>query len=225
MARRFLHTMTSLQPTRPALPKWIRAVSIVWLVFWFAAYLRVWGPANFLHFCDIAEILACIGFAADSVLLISSQAVAALMVDLTWALDAAWKILFGRHLLGGTDYLFDAHYPLWARLLSLFHLILPVLLLWALHQLGYDRRGLPLQLAVALPAFIVSRFTAPAENMNYAFADPFFHRAWGPAPVHIAVIFMFMLAVVYLPTHLFLKRVFPPPSGMGTRTLEKIADH
>jgi hypothetical protein len=196
---------------------WIRWVALLWLVFWFAVYWRNWGVLNFLHFCDIAEILACIGFVADSALLISSQAVASLLVDAAWALDAGWQILFRHHLIGGTEYLFDPSHPLWVRLLSLFHLALPVLLLWALHRLGYDHRGLPLQLGIAFVAFVASRFTPPAENMNDAFADPFFHRAWGPAPVHIVVIFLFMLFAVYLPTHLFLQRLFLSPIGVANR--------
>ena len=204
--------MTPPSRNQPKLPAWIRWVALVWLVFWFTVYWRNWGVLNFLHFCDIAELFACIGFVANSALLISSQAVASLFVNAAWALDAGWKILFGHHLIGGTEYLFDPSYPLWVRLLSLFHLALPVLLLWALHQLGYDRRGLPLQLAIALAGFIASRFAPPADNMNYAFADPFFHRAWGPAPVHLAVVFLFMLLVVYFPTHLLLKRLFPFPS-------------
>jgi hypothetical protein len=201
--------MTS-PPHSPKLPIWIRCVAAVWLVFWFVVYWRSWGPLNFLHFCDIAEILSCVGFIADSALLISSQAVASLLVDAAWALDAGWTIVFGRHLIGGTEYLFDPSHALWVRLLSLFHLALPVLLLWALYRLGYDRRGFPLQLAIALPAFIVSRFAPASQNFNYAFTDPFFHRAWGPAPLHIVVAFLFMLVVVYLPTHLVLKRLFPP---------------
>lgn len=211
--------MTSSPPNHPKLPVWIRWVALVWLVFWFISYWRGWGALNFLHFCDIAEILACVGFIADSTLLISSQAVASLLVDATWALDAAWTVLFGHHLIGGTEYLFEPSHALWVRLLSLFHLALPVLLLWAVHRLGYDRRGFPLQIAIALPAFIASRFAPAAQNFNYAYADPFFHRAWGPAPVHIAVIFLFMLAVVYLPTHLVLKRIFPPPATRDARNI------
>ena len=59
---------------------------------------------------------------------------------------------------------------------------MPSLLLWALHRTGYDRRGWALQCAIALPLFIAARFTAPAENINFAFSDPFVHRPWGPAP-------------------------------------------
>jgi hypothetical protein len=202
--------MTSPQPK---LPLWIRWAALVWLVFWFAVYWRDWGPLNFLHLCDIAEILTCIGFIADNALLISSQAVASLLVDAVWTLDAGWTVVFGHHLIGGTEYLFDPSHALWIRLLSLFHLALPVLLLWAVHRLGYDRRGFALQLAIALPVFIASRFAPVAQNINYAFTDPFFHRQLGPAPVHIALTFLFMLVVPYLPTHLALKWLFPPPAS------------
>ncbi|MGC2331675.1 MAG: hypothetical protein WA581_09500 [Candidatus Acidiferrales bacterium] len=202
--------MTSPHRTQPKLPLWIRWVAALWLVFWFAVYWRSWGPLNFLHLCDIAEILACIGFSADNALLISSQAVASPLVDIAWALDAGWTFVFGHHLIGGTEYLFDPSHALWVRLLSLFHLVLPVLLLWAVHRLGYDRRGFPLQLGIAFVAFVASRFAPAAQNINYAFTDPFFHRSWGPAPVHIVVIFLFMLVVPYLPTHLVLKRLFRP---------------
>jgi len=204
--------MTSSPPNHAKLPLWIRWIALVWLVFWFTVYWRDWGPLNFLHLCDISEIVACIGFATDSALLISSQAVASLLVDAAWALDAGWTVVFGRHLIGGTEYLFDPSHALWVRLLSLFHLVLPVLLLWAVHREGYDRRGFPLQLAIALPAFISSRFAPSALIINYAFSDPFFHRSLGPAPIHIIVVFLFMLFVPYLPTHLILKRLFPPPN-------------
>jgi len=211
--------MTAPSQTQPKLPVWIRWVALVWLAFWSIVYWRSWGPLNFLHFCDITEILACIGFAADSALLISSQAVASLLVDAAWALDAGWTVVFGHHLIGGTEYLFDPSHALWVRLLSLFHIVLPVLLLWAVHRLGYDRRGFPLQLAIALPAFIASRLAPAAQNLNYAYIDPFFHRSWGPAPVHIVVIFLFMLFAVYLPTHLILKRVFQPPLSGARRNI------
>jgi len=177
------------------------------------AYWRTWGVSNFLQLCDIAVLLTCVGFWANSRLLISSQAVSSLLVDLVWTLDASWRFLLGRHLLGGTEYFFDPRYPLWVRLLSLFHIVMPPLLLWTLHRTGYDRRGFRLQSLIALLVFIASRFTSPAKNMNFAFTDPFFHRSWGPPPVHVAISFLFMIIVVYLPTHLVLNRVFGRPQG------------
>ena len=188
-------------------PAALRWGSAAWLVVWIPAYWRAWGPVNFLHFCDIAVVLTCAGFIFDSTLLISSQAIASLLVDAAWIADLSWKVLFGRYLLGGTDYMFDSHYALWVRLLSLFHIVMPLLLLWAVWRYGYDRRGLALQLGIAFVAFIASRFTTPALNMNYVFTDPFFHRQWGPAPTHIMAAFAFMLFLVYLPTHFALLRL------------------
>ncbi|HTR45938.1 MAG TPA: hypothetical protein VMM16_00940 [Verrucomicrobiae bacterium] len=192
-------------------PLWMRWVSAAWFALWFPAYWRTWGLANFAHFCDVAVILTCIGMWTNSAALISSQAVGALVVDLVWALDAGWFLILRRPLFGGNEFLLDSRYPAWVRLLTLFHVVMPVLLIWGLYRAGYDRRGYKLQCAIALPVFIAARFTSPARNIDYAFADPFFRRAWGPAPAHIAVIWLFMVFVVYLPTHFALKKLFPAP--------------
>jgi hypothetical protein len=194
-------------------PAWLRWAALAWLLVWVPAYWHTWGASNFLELCDIAVILTCLGLWTGSPLLISSQAVSSLVVDLVWILDASWRFLTGHFLLGGTEYLFDARYPLWVRLLSLFHALMPPLLLWSLHRAGYDRRGLALQSLIAVLAFIASRFTIPTKNTNFAFADPFFHRAWGPPPIHVAVSVLFLAIVVYLPTHLVLKGLFPQRAG------------
>jgi hypothetical protein len=187
---------------------WVRGAAVIWLAIWIPAYWCTWGAANFLHLCDLAVLVTCAGLLTNSALLISSQAVGSLLVDLAWMLDAGWHLARGRGLLGGADYLFDVNYPLWVRLLTLFHVGMPVLLLWALSRTGYSRRGWPLQSAIALVAFVAARFTLPAENINYAFTDPFIHRAWGPPPEHVLTSWLFMTLVVYLPTHLALWRIF-----------------
>ncbi len=208
--------MDTTPPTPFEFPVWIRWAVLVWLAIWIPSYWRTWGAANFLHLCDIAVILTCAGILTNSSLLISSQAVSSLLVDAAWALDAGWRLIRGRALLGGADYLFDAHYPLWVRLLSLFHIAMPVLLLWALNRTGYDRRGWALQCAIALPLFVAARFTDPTTNINYAFSDPFIHRQWGPAPIHVLISWLFMVFVVYLPTHLLLRRLFPAPQAKAS---------
>jgi hypothetical protein len=200
---------------RHEIPNWFRHVALIFLVFWFAAYWHAWGPANFLHLCDIAVILTCIGLWKNSSLLVSSQAVSSLLIDLVWTLDVAARLIFGRHLIGGTEYLFDGSSPLWARLLSLFHIILPFILLWSLSRLGYDRRGWKLQSAILVPVLIASRFVTPDQNLNFAVQDPFLHRSYGPAPTHLFITFLFLVFVVYIPTHLLVGRLFPPPASRG----------
>jgi len=193
----------------PAFPH-LRWAALVWLALWVPAYWRVWGWANFLHLCDIAVLLTCAGLISGSPLLLSSQAVSSIVVDLAWCLDAGWRLFFGRHLVGGTEYLWDGRYPLWVRLLSLFHVFWPALLIWALRRTGYEPRGLLLQSALAGALIVISRFVAPALNLNYAFRDPLFRRAWGPAPVHLAVIWVGLMAVLYWPTHRVLLKFLPP---------------
>ncbi len=186
----------------------LRIAALVWLVVWIPIYWRTWGASNFLQFCDIAVILTCVGLLANSRLLLSSQAVVSPRVDLAGMVDAASQLFFRHRLTGGTDYLFAAQYPLAIRLLSLFHVVLPFLLIWVLYRVGYDSRGFVLQSVVTAVAFAASRFTTPAKNMNFAFTDPFFRRQWGPPAVHIAVSLLFMILAVYLPTHIFLQKFF-----------------
>ena len=54
----------------------------------------------------------------------------------------------------------------------------------------------------------LARFLPAALNLNYAYQDPLLHREWGPAPVHLAVTFIVLVAAVYGPTHLLLKQLF-----------------
>jgi hypothetical protein len=187
----------------------LRWVALSWMVVWLPSYMRVWGWANLLHLCDVAVILGCAGIWWGSSLLISSQAVASLAAGIFWALDVGWRLTTGRFLVGGTDYMWDTRYPLWVRLLSSFHLGLPLVLLWAMRRVGYDRRALALQAAIAAGLFVVARFLPSEMNLNYAFRDPVFHRAWGPAPVHLSVIFGCAVVLLYWPTHLLLGWMFP----------------
>jgi hypothetical protein len=204
---------TAAPAPRPRIPAWLGRLALLFLVLWFAAYWHAWGPANFLHLCDIAVILTCIGLWTNNALLISSQAVSSVVIDIVWTVDAAARLVFGRHLIGGTEYLFDTTAPLWARLLSLFHIVLPFILLWSLSRLGYDRRGWKLQSAILLPVLIASRYITPDQNLNFAMKDPFLHRSYGPAPTHLAITFLFLVFMVYFPTHLLFGRLFPPPES------------
>jgi hypothetical protein len=186
----------------------LRWFSLLWMIVWLPAYLRVWGWANLLHLCDVAVILTFVGIWWANPLLLSSQAVNALAAGFFWILDIAWRWTTGRFLVGGTDYMWDARYPLWVRLLSTFHVGLPVVLLWTLRKVGYDRRAFGLQSVIAIVLLMVSRFLSAELNMNYAYRDPVFHRAWGPAPAHLLMIFVSLVALIYWPTHVLLRWAF-----------------
>jgi hypothetical protein len=192
------------------IPDWLRWLALLWLFVWFPVYWHAWGAANFLHLCDVAVILTCLGLWTNNALVLSSQVVSSVVIDILWALDVAAWLVFHRHFIGGTEYLFDTACPIWIRLLSLFHVIMPVILIWSLGRLGYDRRGFRLQAVIALPVIIASRFVTPEKNLNFALADPFFHRQLGPAPVHLAITYLALVLAVYLPTDLLFVRLYSP---------------
>ncbi len=200
--------MAELAPSSHPFPTWARWASLLWLAIWVPAYLYYWGPSSFLFLCDLAVLLTCVGIWTGNVLLISSQAVSSLVVDVAWIVDVSWTLLSGHHLIGGTEYFFDKHFPLGVRLMSTFHIALPIVLLLSLRRTGYDPRALRLQSLIAVAVVITSRFIDPQKNINFAIADPFFRRSWGPAPVHLAVILAPLILLIYLPTHIVLKRCF-----------------
>jgi hypothetical protein len=128
------------------------------------SYAFAYGFANFLFLCNLAVILVAVGIWACSRLLLSSQAVGVLIVGVVWTVDVASRLLTGSHLVGGTEYMWDPRWPLFTRLLSLYHVILPVLLLVVLRRIGYDRRGYLLQSAIAIAGSLSGASSGPGPT-------------------------------------------------------------
>jgi hypothetical protein len=193
----------------------LRWLALAWILVWAPAYLWRYGPNVFLNLCDIAVFLTALGLWRGSPLLLSSQALSSLVIDTAWVIDLAFRALAGRHLVGGTEYMWDPRYPVWLRALSLFHVLLPLALVHGLRQVGYDRRAFGLQAVIAVAAVAGARLLSPEENLNFAWRDPW-GRTWGPAPVHVAVIAGLLVGVVCGGTHAVLSRVMPVPKDRGT---------
>jgi len=181
--------------------KWAAAV---WLAAYVPSYAVAYGLANFLFLCNLAVILVAIGIFTCSRLLLSSQAVGILLVAAVWTVDALSRWVGGSHLIGGTEYMWDPRWPLPTRLMSLYHVVLPVLLVVLLRRIGYDRRGYLLQSAIAITGVCAGRLLGPEANVNHAFVDPILKRSWGGALTHVAVVSGALVLVVYPLTHLLL---------------------
>ena len=182
------------------------------LILWATGTWRGHGPGNFLWFCDIANFLIALSLWLESPLLLSSQAVSVLIVQIVWLADVVTRALSGSHLVGGTEYMFDAAIPFSVRVTSLFHLLVPPLLIWGIARLGYDRRGWLLQTAIAWVVVPVTYVvTDPARNINWVWG-PFGRDSQGlvaPELYLIALMFAYPL-LLYIPTHALLVRLFPP---------------
>lgn len=192
----------------------LRWFGLLFLLVWIPGYASVYGWANFLHLCDIGVFLTVLGLWRWQALLLSSQAVGTLVANLFWAIDAGARLTAGVHPLGGTEYMWDSSFPLAVRLLSLFHLGVPLLQIACLRRCGYDRRGFLLQAGILALALAAARLlTVPPENINFVYNAPLVGRPLGPAPVHLAAIYAVIVLAMMLPVHLLLGRLLPASRG------------
>ncbi len=191
------------------IPTWFKlaytAFTLVVLVLW----LRHYGWRNLLWFSDIALLGAVPALWLESAPLASVIAVAVLGPELLWNLDFVLRLALGRRIFGLTEYMFEAERPLVLRLLSLFHVPLPLVLWWMLVDFGHAREialpGAILLAAVVLPA---SRLLGSAEaNINWSWGLGRVQSRLGAVP-YLAALFAGFVLLVFLPTELALRWYF-----------------
>lgn len=192
------------------IPLWGKIVYTLFLCVLVPAYWVHWGPRNFLWFSDIALLTTGVALWLESALLASMMTVAIALPELVWNVDFFGRLVTGRHPFGLSEYMFDARKPGLLRALSLFHVVLPVLLIWTVHRLGYDPRAWIFQTVVALIVLPVTYWlTDPADNVNWVYGPGGKPQTWMTPRAYLAAVMVFFPLVVYLPTHLLLRALFP----------------
>jgi hypothetical protein len=187
------------------IPLWLKLLWTAWVMVWVPVYWRQYGLQNFLFFCDLGNILIAVALWLESPLIFSSQASGLLVFQTLFTLDLAGAIVSGRHFVGGTEYMFDPHISPWVRLLSLFHVVTPPLLVWAIWRLGYDRRGWKLQTLITWIVIPINYSWRPQYDVNWA-RGPFFHEQHGVEGfVYLLGYLIIVPGLVYFPTHRFLE--------------------
>ncbi len=181
-------------------------------------YLWHYGPTNFLYFCDVALVLTLVGVWRESALLISMCAVGILAPQALWVADFLGN-LAGFPLTGMTDYMFNAKSPLFLRSLSGFHGWLPFLLAYLVWRLGYERRALAAWSALAVALLLVCYFLMPGPrpdagmtpvNINYVHGmSDAVAQTLMPPLAWLACLLVGLPALLFLPTHLLLRRLAP----------------
>src|ERR1041385_7901452 len=116
---------------RGRIPLWLKIGWTLWIVVWAPVYWKQYGGQNFLFFCDLGNVLITVGLWLESSLIISWQAVGLLLFQTLYALDLVGAFVSGKHAIGGTEYMFDPKIPPLVRLMGLYHIIVPPLLLWS----------------------------------------------------------------------------------------------
>jgi hypothetical protein len=220
----------SIAVQKPEIPMAAKVAGTAFLAVLVPIYLHTYGPTNFLWFCDAALILTVAGMWLESSLLISMCAVGILLPQCLWLMDFGGNLL-GFHVLGLTGYMFDRHLPLFTRGLSLFHGWLPVLLVWLLGYLRYDKRAIIAWTALAAALVLIGYlYTPPAGahpadpnipiNINYVYGfndqQP---QTWVNQNLYVILWLIALWLVAFLPTHLILRKLFVAPQAAAAMKL------
>jgi hypothetical protein len=196
-------------------PPWIKIPYTVFVGLLVPIYWVAHGPANFLWFSDIALFGALIALWFEHRLIASMMTVSVLLPEMGWNVGFFGKLLTGTDVVGLAGYMFDASTPALVRGLSLFHVFLPLLLLWMVHRLGYDGRALRAQTLLAWVVLPASALVAtPENNVNWTLGwGEHVPQPWMPGWLWTALLMTAFPFVVYLPTHWLLRKAFGSGAG------------
>jgi len=198
-----------MEPAAALIPLWLKLAYTAMVLITVAVYTVKYPLGNFLWFSDIALLVTTAALWLESPLLASMVALGTLLPEILWNVSFFGQLLTGRHVSGLTDYMFEARRPRYLRALSLFHVVLPLLLLWLIARLGYDPRALTAQTALAWIVLPLSYWlTDPEENVNWVFG-------WGARPqqripplLYLGLLMAGFPVLIHYPTHLALQRLF-----------------
>ncbi len=202
----------SLDTHRRRVPMWMKIISVSLLCILLPIYSVKWGFANFLWFSDISLIATTIAICTENALLASMMAAGVLIPETVWNVDFFGRLLIGFKTSGLSDYMFNTYYPLWLRLLSLFHVPLPIALIWLLYRLGYDRRA---PIAQTILCWIVLPLSwllgTDGANINWVYQlGPNPQKITSPLR-YLGLMMLVFPVVFYFPTHLVLSLIFRRP--------------
>lgn len=145
----------------------------------------------------------------ESSLLASMMALAVVLLELAWNTDFFVRLVAGVSLSGLSAYMFDPKIPIVIRAISLFHIPLPLTLLWMLYRLGYDSRALVAQTILAWMVLPLSYLlTKPSENVNRVFGLGEKPQTSLPPALYVVLLMIMFPLVIYLPSHLLFKQLF-----------------
>jgi hypothetical protein len=186
------------------LPLWLKIGWTVWVICWIPIYWKQYGVQNFLFFCDLGNLVIAIALWSENALLFSWQAISLLVFQTLFMIDLIGAWISGHHPIGGTEFMFDPHLPVFVRTLSLFHVVTPVLLLWAVWRLGYDALGWKLQTLTCWIVVPINYFWRPEHNVNWARGVFFVQQKLVPGWMYLLAYLTLVPVVIYYPTHLSL---------------------
>lgn len=174
-----------------------------WMLVWVPVILWSYGAGNFFWTCNLAQFLILWALWTHNRLLLSSQVGTVLLVGVFWTPDFLLGVVTGGDLANFTAYMFDPDLPLLGRATSLFHIALPVLAVWLVYRVGYDRRGPWLQSVLTVAVLPLTwLLTDPERNVNWLQRPLGVEQVWLPEPAFVVVMMILYPVLLFWPGHL-----------------------
>lgn len=211
--------LKSSDPSEPRMPLWLKLVYTLFVCVLVPVYLKNYGPTNFLYFCDVALLITLAAIWLESPLLASIPAVGIILPQTLWIIDFI-LVALGLPGLGMTDYMFDESKSFFLRFLSFFHFWLPIILVYLVYKLGYDRRAFMSWTVLAWGLILVCYFLMPTPpipasnpnlpvNINYVYGlQVEAEQTWMPPLAYLGLMMVVLPVALFWPTHLVLARLF-----------------
>lgn len=188
--------------SRPRLPLPLKLAFTAWVLVWAPSIITLLGPQNFFWICNLANFLILIGLWTESRLLLSMQWLSVALIGFFWGIDVGMAWLTGVHPIGGTAYMLDPDFPVAAKLLSFYHLALPVISGFAVYRLSYDSRALPWQAGlIALLVPLSWWLTDPERNVNMVHVPLGLDQIDWPALIYLPLLVLAWVVILLLPVH------------------------
>ncbi|MCI0567711.1 MAG: hypothetical protein L0Z52_05870 [Acidobacteria bacterium] len=187
-------------------PSWLKATAVLFVCVFIPAHWHYSGPINFLWLSDIGLFGTVLALLLENRLLASMMLLATLLPDgVGWDVDFLVALMTGWHPLNATVYMFDPQVPALIRGLSIFHPLVPALLVWMVHRLGYDRRALVAQsLLTSVVLLLTYLLTHPDRNINWVYG-PGQPQSLVPEWLYLLAMIAGLPVLFYLPVHWLLR--------------------
>lgn len=203
--------------TLPPVPLWFKIPYTALVAVVIAVYWRMYGPANFLWFSDIAFFGMAYAMWRDDSLFTGMMAIGVLPLEFIWAFSylSGFVGSYGETWLGVGDYMFDSSLPYWLRALSWFHFAMIGAVIYMLLRKGYDSRALVPQTVLAMAVLVLTHLWGIKEdNPNMIYPPGDFGQVIAQ-PLYSALQPLVLFGCVILPMHLLLKKFWPLKSGQA----------
>ena len=193
------------------LSAWIKIPYTIFVCVLLPVYWMERGPANFLWLSDIALFVILLALWMESRFLTSMMTVGVLLPEFAWNLDFFLRLVAGFDVIGlnATGYMFESRYTPLFKFFSLFHVILPLLLLWMIYRLGYDTRAIYAQTLlvwILLPVCYLA--TDPERNLNWVFGAGNLAQTCLPGSLYLVLLMLAYPLLIFIPAHFMLKALF-----------------